>query len=197
MTDRIQRTLPALCALRKRLDAERGTPSEPSEGQALHVAQPLAKRGGPDRTRLLRSGQNEVMERPRLRVSGPTIDAADPIALAEFYERLLGWPIVRREGARPGNPDRDGWAILRSPDGSMKLEVQWEPHYAPPVWPAGEGEQLMMMHLDIGVADLEAGVEWATAQGATLADHQPQDDVRVMLDPEGHPFCLFVDDRLA
>jgi hypothetical protein len=23
--------------------------------------------------------------------------------------------------------------------------------------------------------------------------HQPQDDVRVMLDPAGHPFCLYVD----
>ena len=27
--------------------------------------------------------------------------------------------------------------------------------------------------------------------GATLADYQPQEDVRVMLDPAGHPFCLF------
>jgi hypothetical protein len=64
------------------------------------------------------------------------------------------------------------------------------------MWPGVEGEQLMMMHLDIGVSDLEAGVRWAEAQGATLARHQPQDDVRVMLDPEGHPFCLFVDDAL-
>jgi hypothetical protein len=47
------------------------------------------------------------------------------------------------------------------------------------------GEQQMMMHLDIGVEDLDAG--------AVLAAHRPQDDVRVMLDPEGHPFCLFPD----
>jgi hypothetical protein len=25
-----------------------------------------------------------------------------------------------------------------------------------------------------------------------LADVQPQDDVRVLFDPSGHPFCLFV-----
>ena len=136
------------------------------------------------------------MERPAMRVSGPTLDAADPIALAAFYERLLGWAIVRREGPRPGQPSTDGWAMLRSPSGDMKLEVQWEPNHRPPVWPSVDGEQLMMMHLDIGVAHLEAGVSWAEAQGATLADHQPQDDVRVMLDPEGHPFCLFVDDAL-
>jgi catechol 2,3-dioxygenase-like lactoylglutathione lyase family enzyme len=129
-----------------------------------------------------------AMDRPSMRVSGPTLDAADPIALAEFYERLLGWPIVRREA---------GWAMLRAPDGSSKIEVQHEPRYRRPVWPAVEGEQLMMVHLDIGVADLDAGLEWALGQGALVADHQPQDDVRVMLDPEGHPFCLFVDDRLA
>lgn len=136
------------------------------------------------------------MERPDMRVSGPTLDADDPIALAEFYERLLGWPIIRREGPRPGNPPRDGWAMLRAPDGRSKIEVQWEPHYRPPVWPPIEGAQLMMMHLDVGVADLTLGVSWALEQGARLAQHQPQDDVRVMLDPAGHPFCLFPDDTL-
>jgi hypothetical protein len=49
----------------------------------------------------------------------------------------------------------------------------------------------MMMHLDIAVENLEEGVAWATRLGATVADHQPQRDVRVMLDPAGHPFCLF------
>jgi len=125
------------------------------------------------------------MDRPSMRVSGPTFDAADPIALAEFYERLLGWEIERRESGE--------WAVLRSPDRRMKLEVQREPHYRPPVWPGVDGEQLMMLHLDIGVADLDAGVAWAVAQGARVAEHQPQDGVRVMLDPEGHPFCLFPD----
>lgn len=64
------------------------------------------------------------MDRPAMRVSGPTLDAADPIALAEFYERLLGWSIVRREGPRSGQPSTDGWALLRSPAGDMKIEVQ-------------------------------------------------------------------------
>ena len=51
----------------------------------------------------------------------------------------------------------------------------------------------MMMHLDIGVTNLEAAVYDAIALGAELHVHQPQDDVRVMLDPAGHPFCLYVD----
>lgn len=131
-----------------------------------------------------------------MRVSGPTLDAADPIALAEFYERLVGWSIARREGPIPGQPSTDGWALLRSPAGDMKIEVQWDPHYRPPVWPSVAGEQLMMMHLDVGVADLEAGIQWAVDQGARVANTNRRPRVTVMLDPEGHPFCLFPDDSL-
>lgn len=135
------------------------------------------------------------MPRPAVRLAGPVLDAADPLGLAAFYACLTGWPIARSEGPRPGSPPEDGWALLRSPDGHAKIEVQWEPSYVAPTWPAVEGEQLMMVHLDFGVDDLDEGVAWALGCGAVLADHQPQDDVRVMLDPEGHPFCLFPDTR--
>jgi hypothetical protein len=40
--------------------------------------------------------------------------------------------------------------------------------------------------------DLESEVARAEVLGARQAEWQPQDDVRVMLDPAGHPFCLFV-----
>lgn len=49
----------------------------------------------------------------------------------------------------------------------------------------------MMVHLDFAVDDLDAGVARALELGARLADHQPQDGVRVMIDPAGHPFCQF------
>lgn len=51
----------------------------------------------------------------------------------------------------------------------------------------------MSMHLDFQVSDLDAAVEHAVALGATLADHQPQDGMRVLADPAGHPFCLYLD----
>jgi hypothetical protein len=51
----------------------------------------------------------------------------------------------------------------------------------------------MMMHLEIRVDDLDAGVAQAVALGATLAGFQPQQDVRVCLDPAGHPFCLYTE----
>lgn len=49
----------------------------------------------------------------------------------------------------------------------------------------------MMMHLDIEVGDLRAAVDHALELGATLADFQAQEDVRVLFDPAGHPFCLY------
>ena len=51
----------------------------------------------------------------------------------------------------------------------------------------------MSMHLDIAVDDLDASVAYAVSVGAEVASFQPQDTVRVMLDPAGHPFCLYLD----
>jgi len=35
-------------------------------------------------------------------------------------------------------------------------------------------------------------VAHAVSVGAEVAAHQPQDTARVMLDPAGHPFCLYL-----
>ena len=123
------------------------------------------------------------MATPKLTLTGTNIDAPDANALADFYRRLLGWTTTTQE---------PGWVILRPPGGGTTLNFQTEEHYVRPVWPAGPGEAHMMMHLEIRVDDLAEGVAHAVAQGATLAEFQPQDDVRVCLDPAGHPFCLFV-----
>ena len=123
------------------------------------------------------------MEQPRMSLSTVVLDAPDAPALAEFYCRLLGWTAKRAE------PD---WVLLRRPDGGTSLSFQTEPEYVRPTWPGVAGEQLMMLHLDIEVDDLEAAGAHALAAGATLAEYQPQDDVRVYLDPAGHPFCLWV-----
>jgi catechol 2,3-dioxygenase-like lactoylglutathione lyase family enzyme len=60
-----------------------------------------------------------------------------------------------------------------------------------PVWPNTPGEQQMMLHLDFEVSDLAAATAYALEHGAVLADLQPQEDVRVFYDPDGHPFCLY------
>lgn len=49
------------------------------------------------------------------------------------------------------------------------------------------------MHLDVEVDELDAAVADAIALGASVAEYQPQENVRVLLDPAGHPFCLYLD----
>ncbi|HEY2575001.1 MAG TPA: VOC family protein [Streptosporangiaceae bacterium] len=122
--------------------------------------------------------------KPLLELTGTNIDAPDAVALAGFYVRLLGWETEVEE------PD---WVKLRPPGGGASLSFQTEERYVRPVWPAGPGDPQMMMHLEIRVEDLDAGVAHAQAAGATLAEYQPQDDVRVCLDPAGHPFCLWIE----
>ena len=130
---------------------------------------------------------------PDVRLAGPVLDSADPLGLAEFYHRFTRWPIVRTEGPRSGNPPTDGWALLRSPSGDQKIEIQWDPHHVAPTWPSVSGKPTMMVHLDFGVDDVDEGVAWALDCGAQLATHQPQDEVVVLIDPAGHPFCIFQD----
>lgn len=114
---------------------------------------------------------------------GAVLDCPDAPALARFYADLLGWTVAKEE------PD---WATVAPPDGVAYLGFQTSPEYVEPVWPPAEGRQQMMMHLDVEVDDLGAAVEDALAAGARLAEHQPQENVRVMLDPAGHPFCLYI-----
>ncbi|WP_424530413.1 VOC family protein [Sphaerisporangium viridialbum] len=116
-------------------------------------------------------------------LSGVVLDSPDAQELAAFYRRLLGWQVQSDE------PD---WVKLRAPDGGPGLSFQTETAYARPAWPAGPGDQQMMVHLDILVDDLDVAGAHAVASGAVLAEFQPQDDVRVYLDPAGHPFCLFI-----
>ncbi|PRY46531.1 VOC family protein [Umezawaea tangerina] len=119
---------------------------------------------------------------PKLTLAGVVLGTDDVPGLTAFYRRLLGW----RQGA-----DEPEWATLRPPDGGTGLSFQFEAHHTRPTWPAGPGDQQMMVHLDIHVDDLDTAGAHATAAGATLADFQPQAGVRVYLDPSGHPFCLF------
>jgi predicted enzyme related to lactoylglutathione lyase len=117
---------------------------------------------------------------------GTVLDTPDPQELGRFYERLLGWQIF---------DDSPDWVSLApSKDAGYNLAFQKEEKYVRPVWPAAEGQAQMSMHLDIEVDDLEQAVVYAVEVGAELASFQPQERVRVMLDPAGHPFCLYVSD---
>jgi predicted enzyme related to lactoylglutathione lyase len=117
-----------------------------------------------------------------LTFTAAVLDAPDPVALGEFYGRLLGWKVTVHDPT---------WVTAR-PETGGGLSFQYEENHVPPVWPAKDGDQRMQLHLDIEVDDLEAAVAVATQAGAKVADFQPQAGVRVCLDPAGHPFCLWV-----
>jgi catechol 2,3-dioxygenase-like lactoylglutathione lyase family enzyme len=123
-----------------------------------------------------------MTQTPGMKLTATVLDSPDARELAAFYQRLLGWPIGQNE------PD---WVTLRPADGGPGLSFQTESAYVRPTWPAGPGDQQMQMHLDIEVDDLDAAVAHAVAAGAVLAQFQPQEDVRVFLDPAGHPFDLW------
>jgi hypothetical protein len=76
---------------------------------------------------------------------GVVLDAPDGVALAHFYSAVLGWPIVKQEA---------GGAAIAVPGTSSYLAFQSDPGYVPPEWPAAEGRQRMMMHIDVAVDDL-------------------------------------------
>lgn len=109
-----------------------------------------------------------------------TIGAPDPAALADFYARLLSAEVGASE---------PGWAQVRTD--ALTLNVEHERQWVAPVWPAEPGRPVATQHLDVWVDDLDAAEAWAVRCGATVAAHQPQPGVRVLIDPAGHPFCLF------
>jgi Glyoxalase-like domain len=113
---------------------------------------------------------------------GVNIEAPDPRVLLSFWSEILGVPIHAVD---------DTGGSLDFGEGVGSFTVQLAEVYEPPVWPPEAGQQGMQMHIEVEVDDLAAAVEHAVELGARVADHQPQDDVRVMLDPAGHPFCLY------
>ena len=138
------------------------------------------------------------------------LDCSDAHAMADFYGGLLGWERTYTE------PD---WVLMRDPGEGAGLSFQAEEDYVPPVWPERRGDQQKMIHLDIRVtpsvtsgsdasgsdasdsgpteeerqAALAEAVERAVSLGGRVAPRQERDDLRVILDPAGHPLCLFLD----
>lgn len=120
----------------------------------------------------------------RIQLRTVVIDCRDAQRAAAFYGALLGWEPTIVE------PD---WVLMRDPVGGTGLSFQAEEDYSPPVWPEAPGEQQKMLHLDFLVDDLDAAVRRAIDCGARKAPDQFFEGVTVLFDPDGHPFCLFVD----
>jgi len=136
---------------------------------------------------------NEPKARPSIRWSGICLDCADADQMASFYGRLLGWEITARDAStrRQGGA---GWILMEDPGGGVSLSFQAEDWYQPPTWPEAPDRQDKMIHFEVAVDDLAAAIALVVEAGGTVAAHQPEDrdraQLRVVLDPAGHPFCL-------
>lgn len=122
----------------------------------------------------------------KIKLNAIMIDCRKPLELAQFYAKLLDWVVVF------SNEEYAGTAPQGVQYGEYPgISFQYNPDYVPPVWPAEEGKQQTMEHLDFVVDDLDTTVAHAIQCGAKKADVQfsPEEWI-VMLDPEGHPFCL-------
>ena len=122
------------------------------------------------------------------------LDCADAEELAAFYGTLFGWEVTRRD-TRHDREGGAGWINMRDPKGGVGLNFQAEEWYQPPVWPEEPGAQAKMIHFEVLVDDMDAAVAHVVDAGGREAPSQPEgrspDELRVMLDPAGHPFCLF------
>ena len=104
------------------------------------------------------------------------IDCPDPRSLAEFYSKLLGWPV---------NATDEAWVWVG--DKPPHLAFQRAHDHRPPRWPDPEFPQ--QFHVDILVDDIHPADRAVLALGATRLAGEGE-DYRVYADPAGHPFCL-------
>ena len=114
------------------------------------------------------------------------LDCPDPIALADFYSVITGWP-VEPLGEFP--PADVTWLELLDAQGFTKMGFQKVENYIAPTWPDGPVPQ--QVHMDFHALDLDETEAKLLAIGARKAKHQVHPDrFRVYLDPVGHPFCI-------
>lgn len=106
-----------------------------------------------------------------------TIDCANPRTLGAFYRDLLGWEATY---------ESDDAVMLSGGEGAA-LGLGRIEDYTAPQWPDSGTKQF---HLDFDTNDIEAAEKRAVELGATVPEFQPGETWRVLLDPEGHPFCF-------
>jgi L-amino acid N-acyltransferase YncA len=107
-----------------------------------------------------------------------TVDCSEPLELARFYQAFTGWTI---------SASNDDFVVLAG--GGVRIDFQRVPNPPAPDWPDAEAPR--RLHLDFRVDDLAGAEAHVLGLGAALAGHQPGGErFRVLIDPQGHPFCL-------
>jgi len=112
-------------------------------------------------------------------VDAITLDCPDPQSLAAFYRTVTGWETVF---------DTHEYIYLAG-EGSFQLGFQRVPGQRQPSWPS----PVAQAHLGLSVPDLDRAEAQLLALGAAKASPQPDEKImRVLLDPAGYPFYVYV-----
>ena len=109
-----------------------------------------------------------------------TLDSSDAPRDATFWSAVLGWEVAHSQ---------DEYAMLTGP-GGLALGFGTLEHHQQPGWPNEHGSK--QFHLDLAADDIDAETARLVGLGATLAEPQPGETWRVLLDPAGHPFCVTI-----
>jgi hypothetical protein len=115
-----------------------------------------------------------------IRIQCLTIDTADPLRLATFWQAALGWRLD------VGNEDE---VVLEPPEGSAEDGVAPDLLFLRvPETKSGKNR----LHLDLRPADQAAEVARLEGLGARRADVGQGPDVSwvVLADPDGNEFCV-------
>jgi predicted enzyme related to lactoylglutathione lyase len=113
-------------------------------------------------------------------LSAITLDCADPLALAAFYQQATG--------LEPHPKSNADFAALCA-EGGLILGFQRVDDHRAPSWPDQEVPQ--QLHCCFDVPDLDEAESRLVELGAVRPEQQPNPDRwRVLTDPAGHPFCI-------
>jgi Glyoxalase-like domain len=115
-------------------------------------------------------------DRGGLRIGSIVIDCLDFDKMMAFWQEALHY--VQK------GPAEDGWVILRDPDGrAPNVSLQRDPERL-----AGRN----WLHFDLYTHDQKGEIDRLLRLGAKRhpQDYGPNDDFRVLEDPDGNLFCV-------
>ena len=103
------------------------------------------------------------------------VDCSNPIALARFWQALIGGEVIE---------EADDWVVLDGDDDGFYIGFQKVPERK-----SGKNR----LHLDVDVDDLVRAIDEAEQLGARKIGglvETDDDPFQVMADPEGNEFCF-------
>ena len=130
-----------------------------------------------------------------MRITGPVLDAPNVAELTHFYERLLGWNVEDIAGPWPGHPrETDGHGSSGGQQHEDRDPVRGALCPPRPGLPRPGPKECRSI----------STFGWKTVRRRRVGDRVRRDRsrapaglpadrnrLRVMLDPAGHPFCLW------